>query len=229
MSHRKTLLKAFSTIGLILTLGASMSAYAGLFGFGGTSWKEEALLHDGSKIVVERSVARGGRHEIGQTPPYKEQSLSFSLPTTGKAIKWHDHYSEDIGTANFLPMLLDVVQDVPYLLVSPMGCLSYNKWGRPNPPYVIFKYEGEQWARIPLQELPSEISLPNLIISDPDTKVKKLGKTLVTADEIKRVNTGFKQPEFRSIVREPMLKERCPQYSSGPKAPTPIAPSKSPK
>jgi hypothetical protein len=113
-----------------------------------------------------------------------------------------------------------------------MGCLSYNKWGRPNPPYVIFKYEGEQWARIPLQELPSEISLPNLIISDPDTKVKKLGKTLVTADEIKRVNTGFRQPEFRSILREPVKKSEglinCPDYSSqrymSPKAPLPMKP-----
>jgi Ca2+-binding RTX toxin-like protein len=28
-----------------------MSAYAGLFGFGGTSWKEEVLLHDGSKLA----------------------------------------------------------------------------------------------------------------------------------------------------------------------------------
>jgi hypothetical protein len=114
---------------VLLMMSVSLSAHAGLFGFGGTNWKEEVLLHDGSKIVVERSVARGGRHEIGQMPPYKEQSLSFSLPATGKAIKWHDHHSEDIGTANFLPMLLDVVQDVPYLLVSPHGLSFLQQMG----------------------------------------------------------------------------------------------------
>jgi hypothetical protein len=43
-----------------------MSADAGLFGLGGTSWKEEVLLHDGSTILVDRSVVRGGRHEIGR-------------------------------------------------------------------------------------------------------------------------------------------------------------------
>lgn len=134
MSNGHSLLKAFKTIGLILTLGVSMSADAGLFGLGGTSWKEEVLLHDGSKIVVERSVERGGRHEIGQEPPYKEQSLVFIMPGTNQRVTWEDHYSEDIGTASFLPMLIDIVKDTAYLVASPMGCLSYNKWGRPNPP-----------------------------------------------------------------------------------------------
>jgi hypothetical protein len=34
----------------VVLLMLSMSASAGLFGFGGTSWKEEVLLHDGRKI-----------------------------------------------------------------------------------------------------------------------------------------------------------------------------------
>lgn len=56
------MLKQVTKLGLILMMGLSMSAEAGLFGFGGTSWKEEVLLHDGSKIIVERSVELGGRH-----------------------------------------------------------------------------------------------------------------------------------------------------------------------
>jgi hypothetical protein len=44
----------------LMILGGGMSACA--TGGSGTSWKEEVLLHDGGKIVVERSVARhGGR------------------------------------------------------------------------------------------------------------------------------------------------------------------------
>jgi len=61
------------TLGLlisILIVGISMDAF-GFLGFGGTNWKEEVLLHDGGKIIVERSVDRGGRHESGQKPPYK--------------------------------------------------------------------------------------------------------------------------------------------------------------
>lgn len=73
--------------GPMLLLGFSMSANAGLFGFGGTSWKEEVLLHDGRKIVVERWVKREGRHEIGQPPAYQDQTLFFVLPATGKTVK----------------------------------------------------------------------------------------------------------------------------------------------
>ena len=191
-----------AVLGVFLMMGAGMNANAGLFGLGGTSWKEEVLLHDGGRIVVERRVERGGRHEIGQKPPYKEQSLQFTLPATGQAIKWEDRYSEDIGMANFLPMAIDVVNGTSYLVASPAGCLSYNKWGRPNPPYVIFKYVGNQWVRIPLQELPTEIKAPNLIVSAPDLEVEKIGKSPIPVDEIKRANAPHRQPEYRSILRE---------------------------
>ena len=90
MSNGHLLLKAFGTISLILILGVSMSAGAGLFGLGGTSWKEEVLLHDGSKIIVERTVERGGRHEVGQKPPYKEQSLNFTMPDTNQKVIWEE-------------------------------------------------------------------------------------------------------------------------------------------
>jgi len=117
-----------------------------------TSWKEEAQLHDGSKIIVKRYVSRGGRHEIGQKPPYDEQRLAFVIPDTDEEVTWEDIYSADLGSANFLPMLVGIVNGTAYLVVSPMGCLSYNKWGRPNPPYVIFKYQHKEWSRISIQD-----------------------------------------------------------------------------
>ncbi len=195
-------LKQITKLGLSLMMGVSMSAGAGLFGLGGTSWKEEVLLHDGSKIIVERSVDRGGRHEIGQKPPYKEQSLVFTMPGSDQKVIWEDKFSEDVGSANFLPMLLDVRGDVAYLVAYPMGCLSYNKWGRPNPPYVIFKYDGNVWQRIPLQELPAEIKTPNLIFSAPDIQVEKSGKNFMSAEMIKAITSGYEQPEYKTILRE---------------------------
>ena len=204
MNDRYLLLRLCKAICLVLTLGVSMSAEAGLFGFGGDSWKEEVLLHDGSKIIVERAVERGGRHEVGQKPPYKEQRLSFALPGAKQTITWEDHYSQDLGQANFLPMALDISGGTPYLVAYPMGCLSYNKWGRPNPPYVIFQYQGKEWKRVPLEELPSEIKTPNVLFSMPDIEVERFGKRFITAEMIKGVIDGYKQPEFKAILREPV-------------------------
>jgi hypothetical protein len=42
-------------LALLLTLGSVMNANAAFLGLIGDSWKEEALQHDGSWIVVERS------------------------------------------------------------------------------------------------------------------------------------------------------------------------------
>jgi len=202
------LVRGFKTIGLILALGMSMSAEAGLFRFGGTSWKEEVLLHDGSKIIVERSLSLGGRHEIGQEPPIKEQSLTFVMPSTHQRVSWNDEFSEDIGTASFLPMQLEIAENTAYLVVTPMGCLSYNKWGRPNPPYVVFKYQDKAWKRIPLQELPPEFKQINLAFSSPDHAAKEARHGLLSAEQIKKWNSDAQQPEYKSILREPLPQAR---------------------
>ncbi len=194
----------FARFGLFLMLLISMHAHAGLFGFGGESWKEEVLLHDGSKIIVERTVERGGRHELGQRPSISEQSLSFVLPNTNQRVTWEDHYSEDVGSSNFSPMLLEIFGDAAYVLSHPLGVISYSKWGCPNPPYVVFKYQNKEWKRVPLQELPAEVKLPNLVISSPDDVAKNAKQGVLSTEMIKQANEGFSQPEYRTILREPI-------------------------
>lgn len=181
----------------------AFNGFAGWFGFGGTSWKEEVLLHDGTKLVVERSVRRGGPHEIGQSGSYTKETLTFTHPVSGKLITWEDNATPELRTSNFLPMALDVYRDDAYLVASPMGCLSYNKWGRPNPPYVVFRYGGQRWMQISLADLPQEISTPNLLFSAPDDEVERLGRQYVTIQDVKRVIAEYRQPEFRSILRVP--------------------------
>lgn len=196
----------------------SLNACAGWFGLGSDSWKEEALQPDGSKLVVERSVSRKGRHEIGQRPSIGEQSLSFTMPDTGRRITWEDAYSEDIGGGNFNPMLLGIAQGKAYVLASPAGCLSYNKWGRPNPPYAVFRHEGSTWRRIALTELPGEFKLPNLIVSSPDYEVDKSGTRFITAAMIGRLNGGDAPLQYKSILREamPNTSQQCEaKYSNG--------------
>lgn len=206
------MMKQLAKVGLLLMMGVSMSAGAGLFGFGGDSWKEEVLLHDGSKIIVNRSLSYGGRREIGQGAPIKEQSISFSLPNSNKAIKWTSEYSEDIGRANFNLLALHILNGTPYIVTVPNLCLSYNKWGRPNPPYVFFKYDGKEWQRIQLSEFPVEFKALNIAIylghQDVDLMVKE---GLVPAETIKRRNGELTQPEYKTILREalPDIGKEC--------------------
>lgn len=200
MNNGNWLLKAFKATGLALIMGVSFTAC----GAGKSSWKEEVLLQDGSKIIVERSVDRGGRHEIGQQPPIKEQSFTFAIPKTNESITWKSGFSEDIGLADFQPLLLDISSDTAYVVTHPVGCLSYNKWGRPNPPYIVFKYEGKVWTRIAIQELPADIKTPNMIFSSPDSTVKKLGTHFVKAEMVQEINSSLTQPEFKTILREPI-------------------------
>lgn len=220
MNKQNGMMKRLLKLATLLMLGASLNACAGFMGFGGYSWKEEALQPDGQKIVIDREVSRKGRHEIGQSPPIGNQSLAFTMPGTGERVKWEDTYSEELGSASFNPMLLAVLKGKAYVLSTPAGCLSYNKWGRPNPPYVIFKYESKEWNRISMQELPTEIVNPNLIISSPDDEVEQSGKRFITAEMIGRMNQGFKQPAYKTILREALPSGRCPQYSGSSKAPS---------
>jgi hypothetical protein len=190
-----------------MTLGVSMNAF-GFLGLGGTSWKEEVPLDDGSKIVVERWHKRGGRHEISSGPPVKEQGIAFTLPGSDKAITWRDDYSEDVGSANFVPLALHILNGTAYLVVEPYGCTAYNKWGRPNPPYVIFRHDGKTWQRIQLAELPAVLKTINLVIgtSNAEKKLDALGT--VSAAEMEKINRDYKPPQYRSIVREALAEER---------------------
>ena len=204
MNNRHRLLRLFKTISLVLTLGVSMNADAGLFGFGGDSWKEEVLLHDGSKIIVERSQSYGGRHEIGQTPPIKEQDITFTLPNTSTTIEFTSEYGEDIGRANFKLLALHILNGTPYIVTSPNLCLSYNKWGRPNPPYVFFKYDGKEWKRIALEELPPEFKDINLVVNSKGEEKILTAQSIVTAELVKKLNGELEQPEYKTILREPI-------------------------
>ncbi|WP_319585590.1 hypothetical protein [uncultured Desulfobulbus sp.] len=197
---------------VFVILGAGISAFAFL-GFGNSvSWKEEVLLHDGQKIIVERSQSYGGRHEIGQSAPIKEQAISFTLPNTNKIVKWTSEYSKDIGRANFDLLALHILKSTPYIVASPNLCLSYNKWGRPNPPYVIFKYTDATWQRIPLEKFPAEFQTINATINTKGHEKEIVSEKLVTTERVRKFNNSLSQPEYKTILREPKKPvDLCPE------------------
>lgn len=222
----QSMFKAATRLAATATLAVSLCACAGSSGpisvataSAGDSWTEEALLHDGQKLLVQRWVQRGGRHEVGQAGAFVEQTLRFEMPQGGRTVTWKDSFSPDLGTANFLPLLVDAVGSTAYVVAYPMGCLAYNKWGRPNPPYVVFKQEADAWKQIALQDLPLEITTPNLILSDPDMFARKVGTRVVSAEVIGQEVRERKDAQYRRVLRKPLPLGKCPQYSASPKAP----------
>jgi hypothetical protein len=192
------------TIGVVLTLGGSLSVNAGLFGLGGDSWKEEVLLHDGQRIIVQRTQSYGGRSEPGQSGPIKEHTIRFTLPGTSQTITWTSEYGEDLGRINFNLLAVHVLDGIPYVVAEPNLCLSYNKWGRPNPPYVFFKYEANTWQRIPLEQLPAEFKTINVAHNTIGRDAQDLVQMgLVPVEKVKAMNVSS-NPLYRSILREPM-------------------------
>lgn len=144
----------------------SLNSSAGWFGLGGDSWKEEVELQDGRRIIIKRSQTYGGRVEPGQGGTTKEHTISFDLPQSGQSVTWKSEYGPELGRTDFQVLALHMLADTPYLVVTPNLCLSYNKWGRPNPPYVIFKYDGHSWQRIAITELPREFQSINVVVNN---------------------------------------------------------------
>lgn len=87
MNNRQVLLRLITMISLVLTSGVSMNAHATTSTF---TWKEEVLLHDGKKIIVERSDTYDSsmNHEIGQGAPLAEHKTTFVIPGTHKQVTW---------------------------------------------------------------------------------------------------------------------------------------------
>jgi hypothetical protein len=194
---------SFMIIFVFILTGVSSMNACGFFD--SASWKEEVLLHDGSKIIVKRWEKLGGPHKLDQRPLIQEYSISFKLPGTNKTILWKDGPTGDIQRANFDPVALHIKNNTPYLITKTYGCLAYNKWGRPNPPYVIFKFEGIEWKRIQLSELPPELKDINLVINTTEITDENIlvRPSLFTAEKIKELNKGLTQEIYKTIVRTP--------------------------
>jgi hypothetical protein len=132
-------LKQITKLGLILMMGASMSADAGWFGlFGGSEkWKEEVQLSDGRVIVVEReqlnesggdewALNRGG----GKPKEYRIRFASQS--ETGKMIEWRS-VKVDFFRWPEVPLAFDFLAGQPtvFTLVAEQGtncCEVYSKY-----------------------------------------------------------------------------------------------------
>ena len=169
-------------------------------------WKEEVLLHDVQTIIVDRALKRGGRHEITQPSSITEHTLRFTPPGSRKSIFWKSEFDPGIGYSTLDLMALDMVNGTPYIVTQPTGCLSYNKWGRPNPPYIFFKYSEGRWQQIALEDFPAEITKPNVLIDLIEREIREAERAtgFVSAENIRKRNNLIKGAVYRSIIRTPL-------------------------
>lgn len=200
MSLLHTTLKRIAGLGMILMMGMSMNAEAGLFGHT-MSWKEEVKLHDGQIIIAERFYNLGGYPTLdSHNRAPLDETVTFNLPNS-KSIVWNTDFRDSTSEPNSLNLILfDVVNGVPYIATYPAGCIAYNKWKRPNPPQILFKYENEQWTRITLDEFPLELKRANVIVGRPDVRI---AKSFYTVEQVDAENYDITEGAYRSVLREP--------------------------
>lgn len=191
-------LKRIRELGLLLMMGASMSACSSTM-----QWKEEVKLHDGQVIMEERYVNLGGYPYLSSTERISlDETATFTASATNKRIVWKMDFRDSEPEPNSLNMIrFDIVNGVPYMATYPAGCIAYNKWGRPNPPQVLFRYENDQWNRITLNELPQELigASANVIVGTP---AQSLLKSFYTVEGVDAKNSNISMPEYKTILRE---------------------------
>lgn len=170
------------------------------------SWQEEVLLHDGRIVIAERHYKLGGYSTPASTDRTAvNQTVTFTVPGLKQRIVWETDFRDSVPEPNSLNLLLfDVVKDIPYIATYPAGCIAYNKWQRPNPPYVLFKYEQGRWQRISMVEFPGELKTTNVIVGRPATE---LLKSYYTTEGVEARNY-YLEPQYKSILRGLFSKER---------------------
>lgn len=120
------------------------------------NWKQEVPLQDGRVIVVDRISKQGPHDPLLNMRMEIGQELAFNHPETGERIRW-------AIPQGLQPYMLDFDGGVPYYVLSAYTVADYNKWGCPNPPYLVYRYEHGQWRRISLDQFPAKFQKPNLM------------------------------------------------------------------
>jgi hypothetical protein len=125
-------------------------------------WTDEAKLHDGTSIDVERSVSMTNFVSLSDgrlfTPTPTIYGLSFRNPNTQEKLSWR---SEDEFV---LPVLLDFDGSVSYLVILLPRLKKPNiPYDCPWPPYIFLRHDqGGGWKRIQATEAPAFLRTANL-------------------------------------------------------------------
>ena len=151
-------------------------------------WVDEALLHDGRTIEVQRTVIFNfGSGDLSQA--LKRWPNQFALdavnPRTGKRVRWS-------GEQNIHPILLDFVDGVPYLVVTSSAIYRHGAlYGCPEVPYAFLKYDDRaaRWVPVARSDAPKVLKQANLSRSY-STSWAEAGRKRQSREDIALVNRG---------------------------------------
>lgn len=169
-------------------------------------WSEEVKQEDGSILLVKRKVWLGGRYEIGQGGAIAKEELRFDMPGQKQEAFWHEGYDKKLGRTSQLPIALHIHNGMAFLVTTPHLCVAYNKWGRPNPPYVIWRTsDGKVWQRISLDELPVTIKSINMLTTSKDvSRIDSVDPVTISVVENRNYYPKRDIYELSEIVRHPI-------------------------
>ena len=123
---------------LLVVLG---SAYA-WYGYRFPSWKEEVLLPDGRKIVVQQ------RRDFIEGYGTRKTWLTFSLPEMGGEQTWEQW---------LYPTMIGVANGNVYVIGRPRGSKQFRIYSHPRYVYVAFKWQNGRFERVPFLNVPASI------------------------------------------------------------------------
>jgi hypothetical protein len=126
-------------------------------------WTEDVKLPDGRIVTLTRYQEFKGPHEIGDTPNQSDYWLEFKNPVTGEMVKW-EQKGPGLST---LVLMMD--GDAPILLVTPDFGNSSREFNRPNPPYLLYKYE-KSWEKVDLTSIPIKRVKVNMTFAPKDRR-----------------------------------------------------------
>ena len=167
------------------------------------TWQEEVLLHDGQKLIVERSQKYGGYLEpASRERQVTEEVWEFTTPDTQQRVAWKSDWGRT-NEDNLSLLVLGFVGRTPYIATSTGLCHAYAKWNRPNPPYIFFKFDGKVWQQISLNEFPTEFVNVNVVVGAPDRQNRTGTLSIATIKEENRHLQAYQ----RTILRMPLTQQ----------------------
>jgi hypothetical protein len=165
-------------------------------------WYEEARQDDGSIVLVkkiEKSYSVSRKEPGAENYGYRLPRIEITDPKTGQPITWYP-----ANLPHLLPYALHVHEGVPYVFATFYLTGSYLQWGCPIPPYIVFRWEGDKWKRIPLTALPKQFKRRNLLLAAAD-------QIDIESDQFK----GWKSIEHGDLVKAESIEKFVRGISGG--------------
>jgi len=159
-------------------------------------WSEDVILQDGRRLQVEREVSYVFKHSTGDAGggfsisrnKLKNHRLQFKHPGTHKLVHWQ-------GDEFFTPVLLDLIDGVPYLVLSAHPSKDTERlYGCTELPFIYLQYDAKakgSWRSVSEQKAPLALKRANLSVGDEagykdSLSVADVQGTLVKAEESSR-------------------------------------------